>query len=96
MLLRIPEHPGKRIEKFLPWNAGGTRPYPLPVTVIAEMLGVPAEDMDRFEGWSNDIALIVEPNPHAWLRATLEAIAAGHPNSRLDELLPWNFHNSSS
>ena len=35
--------------------------YPLPVTVIADMLGVPAEDMDRFEGWSNDIALIVEP-----------------------------------
>ena len=35
--------------------------YPLPVTVIAEMLGVPADDMDRFESWSNDIALIVEP-----------------------------------
>ena len=35
--------------------------YPLPVTVIAEMLGVPADDMDRFEGWSNDIALTVEP-----------------------------------
>ena len=35
--------------------------YPLPVTVIAEMLGVPADDMDRFEAWSNDIALIVEP-----------------------------------
>ncbi len=35
--------------------------YPLPVTVIAEMLGVPADDMDRFEGWSNDIARIVEP-----------------------------------
>ena len=39
----------------------GALGYPLPVTVIAEMLGVPAEDMDRFEGWSNDIALIVEP-----------------------------------
>ena len=35
-------------------------------------------------------------NPHAWLRATLEAIAAGHPNSRLDDLLPWNFDSSSS
>ena len=35
--------------------------YAAPVTVIAKILGVPAEDMDRFEGWSNDIALIVEP-----------------------------------
>ena len=30
-------------------------------------------------------------NPRTWLMATLEAIAAGHPNSRFDELLPWNF-----
>ena len=35
--------------------------YPLPMIVIAEMLGVPARDMDRFEAWSNDIALVVEP-----------------------------------
>ena len=34
--------------------------------------------------------------PYAWLKATLEAIAAGHPNSRIDELLPWNFPSSSS
>ena len=27
--------------------------------------------------------------PYAWLKATLEAIAAGHPNSRIDELLPF-------
>lgn len=35
--------------------------YPLPVIVIAEMLGIPAEDRDRFNVWSNDIALAVEP-----------------------------------
>jgi hypothetical protein len=25
------------------------------------------------------------------MKALLEAIAAGHPHSRIDELLPWNF-----
>ncbi|MFN4125791.1 transposase domain-containing protein, partial [Pannonibacter indicus] len=29
------------------------------------------------------------------LKATLTAIANGHPQSRLDELLPWNFKPSS-
>ena len=29
--------------------------YPLPVIVIAEMLGVPAEDRDDFKRWSDDI-----------------------------------------
>ncbi len=29
--------------------------------------------------------------PFTYMQATLEAIAAGHPQSRLDELLPWNF-----
>lgn len=33
--------------------------------------------------------------PFAWLTATLTAIAAGHPKSRIDDLLPWNFKPSS-
>lgn len=28
-------------------------------------------------------------NPHAYLTATLERLVAGHPQGRLDELLPW-------
>ena len=34
--------------------------------------------------------------PHAWLKGTLEKIAAGHPQSKIDELLPWNFEPASS
>ncbi len=35
--------------------------FPLPVIVIAEMLGVPPRDRGRFRAWSDDIALTVEP-----------------------------------
>ena len=35
--------------------------YPLPVTIIAEMLGVRPRDRDRFEEWSNSLALAVDP-----------------------------------
>ncbi|TVS19693.1 MAG: IS66 family transposase [Gammaproteobacteria bacterium] len=33
--------------------------------------------------------------PFAYLRATLTAIANGHPQSHIDDLLPWNFTPSS-
>ena len=33
--------------------------YPLPATVIAGMIGVPAADLDRFKRWSDDIAVFV-------------------------------------
>ena len=33
--------------------------------------------------------------PYAWLKSTLEKIAAGHPQSCIDELLPWNFQSST-
>ena len=35
--------------------------FPLPVIVIAEMLGVPAQDLEQFKEWSNDIVLSLEP-----------------------------------
>ena len=35
--------------------------FPLPVIVIAEMIGVPPEDREQIKVWSNDIALSVEP-----------------------------------
>jgi cytochrome P450 len=35
--------------------------YPLPVRVIAEMLGVPTEDRDRFKAWSRGVAPILDP-----------------------------------
>ena len=35
-------------------------------------------------------------DPHAHLNAALEAIAAGRPVSRMDELLPWAYTPTSS
>lgn len=30
-------------------------------------------------------------DPHAWLAKTLKAIAEGHPQSQIADLLPWNY-----
>lgn len=35
--------------------------YPLPVTVIAEMLGIPVHDRRRFKDWSDELAVILDP-----------------------------------
>jgi len=42
-----------------------------------------------------ETAKVNDVEPFAYLKATLEAIAAGHPQSRIDDLLPWNFQPSS-
>ena len=46
---------------------------PLPVTVIAEMLGVPLEDRDRFKAWSDDIAATIGESTWEQLRAARRA-----------------------
>ncbi len=38
--------------------------YPLPAAVIAELLGVPAEDRDRFKAWSDDFATVFDADPN--------------------------------
>jgi len=52
-------------------------------------------------GWARVASLIETAkmngvDPHAYLKATLEAIAAGHPASKIDDLLPWAYTPTSS
>jgi cytochrome P450 len=37
--------------------------YPLPVIVIAELLGLPHEDRELLKRWSDDVALLLDPFP---------------------------------
>ncbi len=55
---RIKEIVQEQVDRVRPtgrMEVVGDLAYPLPVTVIAEMLGLPAEDHDRFRGWAHQL-----------------------------------------
>ena len=51
--------------------------YPLPVTVIAELLGIPIEDRERFKRWSDEVVGAATP------------ITGGNPQAEMSEYFLW-------
>lgn len=72
--------------------------YPLPIIVIAEMLGLPAEDRDQLKVWSDEVATLLDPlqaengmrgveDAFFGLKAYLDPIFADRRASPRDDLI---------
>ncbi len=70
--------------------------HPRPVREVCCRAGRwdPGEAQGRFASLI-ETAKINGVGPFAYLKATLEAIAARHPQNRIDELLPWHSNPST-
>jgi cytochrome P450 len=55
--------------------------YPLPVRIISELLGVPAEDHSRFAGWSAALAHALQPQ---FVSALDSSVASAAQQARLE------------
>ncbi len=62
--------------------------FPLPFTVISEMLGMPDADRDQLRGWSHTIVKLLDPvlSPEEMAEAF---DAADHMRGHLDEVIEW-------
>jgi len=62
--------------------------FPLPFTVISEMLGMPPSDRDQVRAWSGDLVKIIDPvlEPADVVRAYH---ASDNLNALLDDVLAW-------
>jgi cytochrome P450 len=48
------------VEPGQPFDVISTLAYPLPLIVICELMGVPVEDRQQFEGWSSDATRLLD------------------------------------
>ena len=78
-------------------NLVENRIRPLNLTATNALFAGNDEDA---QAWAR-IASLIETSkmngvePYAWMRSTLEKMAKGHPQSKIQELLPWNFESET-